>query len=91
MYVCLSVVISVYEVTLYLYDIFTQGGERNNAQYHFNQLTLALETYYHPSNVGKHTVSQIMLIKGYDARVHMCLYVACDSLYPTYRESSWSF
>ena len=34
-----------------------QGGERNNVQQYFSQLVLSIESYYHPSNYGKHTVS----------------------------------
>ena len=33
-----------------------QGGN-SSAQQHFSQLMLALESYYHPSNAGKQTVS----------------------------------
>ena len=44
----------------------TQGGGSQTQQY-LNRLLIALESYYHPSNIGIHTVRKIV---SYNVFIH---------------------
>ena len=50
-------------------------GHVTNTQHHIDSLFNAFESYYHPSNVGKWSVSITLLTDGCGVCIHLISYI----------------